>query len=46
MRDPNAWASLTGDAPSKKEAARKEPPKPRVVIDVFRGDKHLQESFQ
>ncbi|MBL8215349.1 MAG: Flp pilus assembly protein CpaB [Bryobacterales bacterium] len=31
-------------APPKEE--KKEPPKPRFVIDVFKGDKHLQESFQ
>lgn len=48
MRDPSAWAALTGDTPppARKEDKKKEPPKPRVVIDVFRGDKHLQESFQ
>jgi pilus assembly protein CpaB len=48
VRDPNAWAQLTGDAPppAAKKAEKKEPPKPRVVIDVFRGDKHLQETFQ
>lgn len=26
--------------------AKKEPPKPRFVVDVFKGDKHLQETFQ
>ncbi len=45
VRDPQAWAALTTDVPAKK-AEKKEPPKPRLVIDVFRGDKHLQESFQ
>ncbi len=45
IRDPQAWAALTGEAPAKK-AEKKEPPKPRLVVDVFRGDKHLQESFQ
>jgi pilus assembly protein CpaB len=44
VRDPQAWAALTGGAPPKKEE-KKEPPKPRFVIDVYRGDKHLQESF-
>jgi hypothetical protein len=32
--------------PPVKIAEKKEPPKPRFVIDVFRGDKHVQESFQ
>lgn len=45
VRDPRAWAALTGEEPARK-AEKKEPPKPRLVIDVFRGDKHLQESFQ
>ena len=30
--------------PAAKE--KKEPAKPKVVVDVFRGDKHLQETFQ
>ncbi len=32
--------------PPKKEPPKKEPPKPHNVIDVFRGDKHVQEIFQ
>lgn len=46
VRDPKVWAQLTGEDPAKKPPEKKEPPKPRVVIDVFRGDKHLQETFQ
>lgn len=48
IRDPQAWATLTGEAAAKKaeKAEKKDPPKPRLVVDVFRGDKHLQESFQ
>ncbi len=42
VRDPKVWAGLTGDLPKKKE----EPPKPHLVVDVFRGDKHVQEVFQ
>ena len=42
VRDPRVWANLTGDLPKKKE----EPPKPHLVVDVFRGDKHVQEIFQ
>jgi pilus assembly protein CpaB len=33
-------------APKPKPEERKEPPKPKLVIDVYRGDKHLQEVFQ
>jgi pilus assembly protein CpaB len=46
VRDAKAWAQLTGEEPPKKKEEKKEPPKPRVVVDVFRGEKHLQESFQ
>jgi pilus assembly protein CpaB len=49
----NLWASLTGEpapagqaAPAKKETEKKEPPKPRFVVDVYRGEKHVQEIFQ
>jgi pilus assembly protein CpaB len=40
VRDPRVWANLMGEP--KKE---KEPPKPKLVVDVFRGDKHVQEVF-
>lgn len=33
-------------APKVVKEERKEPPKPRFVVDVFKGDKHLQEVFQ
>lgn len=45
VRDKNVWSKLTGeedDPPKKKEP----PPKPKFVIDVYRGDKHVQEIFQ
>jgi pilus assembly protein CpaB len=45
VRDPKAWDALTGQADAKAKE-KKEPPKPRIVVDVFRGDKHLQETFQ
>jgi hypothetical protein len=45
VRDPKAWNALTGQ-PDAKAKEKKEPPKPRVVVDVFRGEKHLQETFQ
>ena len=50
VRDPKAWAQLIGEPdPPKappKPVEKKEPPKPRAVVDVFRGDKHVQEMFQ
>lgn len=30
----------------QEQKPKQEPPKPRNVIDVFRGDKHVQETFQ
>jgi pilus assembly protein CpaB len=39
--NPNpAWQALLKKAPPK------EPEKPRAVVDVYRGDKHVQESFR
>lgn len=54
LKDDKAWAALVGEdpaaprppAPVKPAVEKKEPPKPRAVIDVFRGDKHVQETFQ
>lgn len=53
IRDPRVWAELTGDEGAVPVSARpkpkeepKEPPKPRLVVDVFHGDKHVQEIFQ
>jgi pilus assembly protein CpaB len=45
IRDPKVWAQLTGQDQKPKEE-KKEPPKPKIVVDVFRGDKHVQEIFQ
>src|SRR5262249_27575331 len=42
LEDPKAWQELT----ERKEALKKEPEKPRVVVDVYRGDKHVQELFK
>ncbi len=44
-----AWAQLTGQdevPPKRPVVEKKEPPKPRYVVDVYRGDKHVQEIFQ
>ena len=51
MRGKNLWSSMTGDdeRPVKKiieKATKEPPPKPRNVIDVYRGEKHVQEIFQ
>lgn len=43
VKDENAWRELTGQRPVEP---KKEPPKPKHVVDVFRGDKHVQEIFQ
>ncbi len=45
LNDPKTWEQLTA-ATKKEEAPKKEPEKPRVVIDVYRGDKHVQELFK
>ena len=49
LEDPRVWAELTGekkyvDPNDGAKAKTKEPP-PRVVVDVYRGDKHVQEIF-
>ncbi|MBM3746020.1 MAG: Flp pilus assembly protein CpaB [Acidobacteria bacterium] len=43
VRDESAWRELTGQKPPPPKP---EPPKPKHVVDVFRGDKHVQEIFQ
>ncbi len=47
LDDPRVWQELTGETKLKDEEPKKPPPdKPRLVVDVFRGDKHVQESFR
>jgi len=56
LEDPNVWQELTGEkkpfdaakAAAEEEARRRkaEAEKPRVVVDIYRGDKHVQESFR
>lgn len=43
VKDDATWRELIGD---KKKEEKKEPPKPRLIVDVYRGDKHVQEIFQ
>jgi pilus assembly protein CpaB len=56
LEDPNVWQALTGEkkpadprqAAAEEEARRKkaELERPRIVVDVYRGDKHVQETFR
>jgi pilus assembly protein CpaB len=47
MRDDKVWNELTGTTPgAPKSALAPREAKPRFVIDVYRGDKHVQEIFQ
>ena len=47
IRDNGVWNQISGGAPPvKPKEEKKEPLKPRVVVDVYRGDKHVQEIFQ
>jgi pilus assembly protein CpaB len=50
LDDPKVWQELTGEKKLQddkpKVAEKKEPEKPRAVVDVFRGDKHVQEIFR
>ncbi|MGH9721478.1 MAG: Flp pilus assembly protein CpaB [Bryobacteraceae bacterium] len=57
LDDPQVWQDLTGEkklvdkdkerAKAEEEARKKkEQEKPRLVVDVFRGDKHVQEIFR
>ena len=44
LQDPSLWQDLNGE--KKPEEKKKEPEKPRAVVDVYRGDKHVQELFK
>ncbi|MGD0774978.1 MAG: Flp pilus assembly protein CpaB [Candidatus Solibacter sp.] len=52
LGDPGVWQDLTDEnkrkAAAEEEARRRkaQAEKPRVVVDVYRGDKHVQESFR
>jgi len=54
LDDPRVWQELTGEKKVKTDEElealarnrKKEPEKPRLVVDVFRGDKHVQETFR
>ena len=53
LKNDKDWCKLVGCEEDPKPIApppvvkiiKLEPPKPRAVIDVFRGDKHVQETF-
>jgi pilus assembly protein CpaB len=44
LDDPKVWQALT--ARKAAEEKKKEEEKPKLVVDVFKGDKHVQEIFQ
>ena len=46
VRNDKVWSDITGGNAPPATAAKKEPPKPRLVVDVYHGDKHVQEIFQ
>ncbi|MBI1896005.1 MAG: Flp pilus assembly protein CpaB [Acidobacteria bacterium] len=54
IRDPKVWSELTGmpspnaapAAAAPKPEEKKPPAKPKHVVDVYKGDKHIQEIFQ
>jgi pilus assembly protein CpaB len=51
LDDPKVWQELTGEKKLQDETKPKVvekivPPPPRAVIDVFRGNKHVQETFK
>jgi Flp pilus assembly protein CpaB len=50
LDDPKVWQELTGEKKPQddkpKVVEKKEPEKPRAVIEVFRGDKHVQDIFR
>ena len=52
LDDPKVWQELTGDKKveddkgAEEARRRKEAEKPRAVVDVYRGDKHVQELFR
>jgi pilus assembly protein CpaB len=44
LEDPSVWKELV--APAKTAPKKETPPPPRAVVEVFHGDKHVQEIFK
>ena len=44
LEDPSVWKELV--APTKTDPKKETPPPPRAVVEVFHGDKHVQEIFK
>jgi len=43
---PKSFGNLAAKSKQAEDAKKKEVEKPRVVVDVYRGDKHVQELFR
>jgi pilus assembly protein CpaB len=47
VRDDQVWAQITnGQAPGPGAGEKRPPSRPKLIVDVYRGDKHVQETFQ
>ena len=44
--DSKTWEALAAAKKREEETKKKEPEKPRAIVDVYRGDKHVQEIFR
>ena len=44
LEDPKVWAEVSGETPAIK-TRKPVPVPPRAIVDVYRGDKHVQEVF-
>lgn len=44
LEDPSVWQELV--KPAKTDPKKETPPPPRAVVEVFHGDKHVQEIFK
>ena len=45
LEDPSVWKELTAPPKAAPAPKKEPPPPPRAVVEVFRGDKHVQEVF-
>ncbi len=45
LDDPSVWKELTAPKPPPAAPKKEVPAPPRAIVDVYRGDKHVQEVF-